>query len=129
MFYEQDWVMRQIKMVLEFVTRAVFHKDIADYVIEDESCKTETRGLSEKLNALLRDGKICEAEDLLFENRDDSSRDFLALALNFYQKLNRMSDEELQRGNFSRDEIQEGLRDILKGRSDVPQLPFFEETK
>lgn len=129
MFYEQDWVMRQIKMVLEFVTRAVFHKDIADYVIEDESCKTETRRLSEKLNALSQDGKICEAEDLLFENRDDSSRDFLALALNFYQKLNRMSDEELQRGNFSRDEIQEGLHDILKGRSDVPQLPFFEETK
>jgi hypothetical protein len=122
MFYENDWVMRQINMLVQFAARVIFHKDTVEYDIEDESNLTDTDDLYLKIQKLLQEGKICEAEDLLFENQSDTEA-YLTLALDFYQKLSKMSDEELEQHNFSRQEIYDGLKEVLFRFKGMPELP------
>jgi hypothetical protein len=122
MFYENDWVMRQINMLVQFAARVIFHKDTVEYDIKDETNLTGTDDLYLQIQKLLREGKICEAEDLLFENRSDTEA-YLTLALDFYQKLSKMSDEELEQHNFSRQEIYDGLKEILFRFKGMPELP------
>jgi hypothetical protein len=122
LFYENDWVMRQINMLVQFAARVIFHKDTVEYDIEDESNLTDTDDLYLKIQKLLQEGKICKAEDLLFENRSDTEA-YLTLALDFYQKLSKMSDEELEQHNFSRQEIYDGLKEVLFRFKGMPELP------
>ena len=39
---------------------------------------------------------------------------FLKIALDFYSEANKMSDEELEAHNFSRDEIYDGIKEICR---------------
>ncbi|MBQ8503512.1 MAG: hypothetical protein IJ491_04450 [Clostridia bacterium] len=113
MFYEQDWVMRQIKLLVRFIARAVFKKDTAEYkeLIEESIAGTDI--LHRELMLLVSEGRICEAENFLFDNLDKTMRGHLALALDFYERLNNLSDEELEQANFSREEIKDGLNNVL----------------
>ena len=64
--------------------------------------------------ALLSEGKINQAEDLLFEDFDPKYNRDLMVALDFYNRLNNFDDNYLRENNFSREEIEEGLRDVVK---------------
>ena len=112
MIFEKDWFLREIKAVVESIARLVFKRDRVSYEVADESRLTEPDMLHRALTALLLSGKICEAEDYLFANFVPGNRDHLLVALDFYQRLGEMRDEELESANFSRAEILEGLRDI-----------------
>lgn len=113
MSYEQDWTMRQIKSLTSILARLIFHTDIIEYTYADENSPSAADAVHRLLLELLAEGKICEAEDFLFLNfHSDSPRD-MELAADFYQRLNLLSDSELTAGNFSREEIEDGLRDIL----------------
>ena len=122
MFFENDWIMRQINMLIQFAARVIFHKDSVEYEVPNQANLTGTDDLYLKIQKLLQEGKICEAEDLLFENRTNT-QEYLTLALDFYQKLSKMSDEELEEHNFSRQEIYDGLKEILFRFKGMPQLP------
>jgi hypothetical protein len=113
MFYEKDWFMRQVKVLVRSVAQLVFHRDIVEYTVEDESRLTETDCLHRDLMDLLSKGMICEAEDSLFDRFQPGNSDHLLLALDFYQRLNSFTDGELEARNFSRDEIYDGLRDLM----------------
>ncbi len=114
MFYEQDWVMKQIRLLVRFVARAVFKKDTAEYKELVEESLAGTDLLHRELTELVKQGKVCEAENLLFENLDKTFKCHLALALDFYERLNLLSDEELEKADFSREEIKEGLNTVLE---------------
>ena len=45
---------------------------------------------------------------------DPHNKSGLALAFDFYDRLNKMTDEELEQNDFSREEIDSGLRDVMK---------------
>lgn len=126
MFYEKDWILRQINMLVQFVARTVFHKNTVEYEIEDEQNLTNTDLLYNRIKALLTENKICEAENILFDNLDDKNPGYLALALDFYQTINKLSDQELEEHNFSRQEINDGLREIIYQHSKLSILPFDE---
>lgn len=51
---------------------------------------------------------------MLFEEVDTNDIKYLELALDFYNRLNEMDDEFLENNNFSRKEVEEGLKDLLK---------------
>lgn len=70
--------------------------------------------LHRRLLQLLKEGKINEAENMLFEEVDTNDIKYLELALDFYNRLNEMDDEFLENNNFSRKEVEEGLKDLLK---------------
>lgn len=114
MYYEQDWVMQQIEMLAQFIARTVFHKDYIEYEIPDEANLSPSDQLYKQLARLIGNGKICEAEDILFENLDTKNLEYLRLAVDFYQDINDLSDTELEAHDFSRQEVREGLEEIMK---------------
>ena len=121
--YEQDWIMRQIQMLVRFIAKLIYGKDTVEYQVTEaaeQGDMSETDLLFYEIERLLADSKICEAEDLLFD-RLNISKKYLELAVDFYQKINEFSDDDLENANFSREEIQSGLKEIMKifGLSDL----------
>jgi len=73
--------------------------------------------LNKRLMELLADGRLNEAEDLLFEAvkyDEDVDYDYLRVALDFYLKLDEYNDEELSLYNFSKEEATIGWTEITK---------------
>jgi len=62
---------------------------------------------------LVDDGNIDEAENTVYDIIEDCSESSLKTALLFYAHLNEKSDSFLEAHNFSRDEVKQGLKDIL----------------
>ena len=112
--YHQDWVMKQIELMVDFVAKIIFKKDNKEINIYDESKSTEIHRLYEKLINLINQNKFDEAENLLFENVNSDDYDYLRIAINFYDKINKLKDEDLDKGNFTREEIKMGIEDILR---------------
>ena len=113
MIYEKDFLMRHIKALVRSIALLIFRREDIVYKVEDESRLTLADCLHRELMELLAKGNICEAEDSLFEQYQPGNADHLQLALDFYQRLNLLTDGELTARNFSRDEILGGLRDIM----------------
>ncbi|MDO4534955.1 MAG: DUF6483 family protein [Clostridium perfringens] len=67
------------------------------------------------LRELINNGDFNDGEDFLFENivKEPSLRG-RKIAFWFYKRLMNKSDDELTKGNFTRDEIIQGLADIKK---------------
>lgn len=121
MALKQDWILKQIDMLIQFVARLVFLKDNLTYGINDKTNLSHTDLIHEKLKLLLSNGKIGEAEDVLFDNISENSIDSLELSLDFYQRLNSLTDKYLEENDFSRKEVEDGLRDVLK-RFNIPTV-------
>jgi predicted ATP-binding protein involved in virulence len=105
--------MRQIQMLVHFVAKFIFNKDYTEYVVSNEEHKNDTDKLYAQLEELLATKNICSAEDALYDGFD-GTENYLHLAMWFYNELNTLSDEELEQSNFSRDEISDGLLNMLK---------------
>jgi len=110
--FQEDWAMRQIRYAIQFIARLLFNRDIVSYEIRDIYNQTETDMLYIHLNTMIDEGRINEAENMLFDMLDNNDTNNLILALDFYSRLNDMSDEELEAREFSREEIESGLNDI-----------------
>lgn len=121
MFYKRDWILRQIQMIADMIAQAVFHKSVIVYQSENEIAPTQTDRLFSRLDVLVEQGEIGEAEDLLFGGIEAGNQKHLELAMDFYRKINRMSDEELEKCSFPRQEILDGLNAVVKkfGLSDI----------
>lgn len=73
--------------------------------------------LEKRLLDLLADGKINEAENLLFqavEKDQNVDHDYLRVALDFYLKVEELTDDELASSDFSRAEVLDGWAEITK---------------
>lgn len=114
MAFQQDWIMRQIDMLTVFIAKVFFKKEVIKYEVFDEEHMSGSDLLYQRLKAMLQVHDICGAENLLFESLDTGDDRYLELAVDFYQSLNQMSDEELENSDFSREEIQEGIDEVLK---------------
>jgi len=123
--YQQDWISRQIQTLVHFIARVIFKKDNIEYRIFDPYDLTEADRLYYEIGRLTEEFKICEAENLLFEKIDAHDDNYLKLAVDFYQKVNALSDKELKDADFSRDEIQSGLVDIMR-MFGLPAIPLGE---
>ena len=118
MGFQDDWVMRQIEMMARFVANVVFGKKEGEVQYEivgnvnDSNSLTHEDMLYLELMKRIKEGDIGTAEDVLFENMGYSDK-YIELATDFYQKLNSLTDEQLEAGNFSRDEVYEGYLEIM----------------
>ncbi|MGI6005501.1 MAG: DUF6483 family protein, partial [Christensenellales bacterium] len=68
--------------------------------------------LHKELLALLGQGEINRAENLLFEQMEIGNMMHLMVALDFYERLGALSDRELEASDFSRQEIKSALEEI-----------------
>lgn len=109
MFYREDWIIRQIETLIAALIDAVFKNKSSD--------KEEYTQEQSKIDELMEDNKICEAENFIFEGTKQQGTvkdsEFLLTVLRFYQRLNNMSEEDLNSAHFSHDEIKQGLLDFF----------------
>lgn len=112
--YHEDWLMRQIELMINMIAKLVFKRDNAKFDFYEEDYSEEIHKLHEKLTSLINRLKINEAEDILFEQADNNDLGYIKVAVDFYQRINELSDEELNKGDFTRKEIQLGIEDMLK---------------
>ncbi len=112
MYFQKDYLLRQIEDMVRFIAKVLFGKDLFKYEIIDEANLTQTDMLYAKLTALVSQRKLCEAEDLLYESIESGNADHARIALDFYDTINALSDDELESSNFSREEIRDGLKQI-----------------
>ena len=114
MYYHEDWLMRQIETMVSAVISVLFHKNQKTESIETETIDSDAvdSGRQEAIIAFLQEGKICEAEDWLYENMNEDDMSWLHTAVYFYSRINTLSDEYLAAHNFSREEIEAGLSEV-----------------
>ena len=112
--YQQDWILRQIEMLARMLSKLLYHKDTTEYPELDAEEYMQTNLLHQDLLRLIRQGRLNEAENLLFERTKPDNIRYFELAIDFYARLNDLNDKQLEQGGFSREEIDEGLHDFMK---------------
>ena len=111
--YKKDWIMRQIENLIEILSRVFLEKDTPEYELMEDTSSKEFNYLYLQLDNMLKEGQINEAENLLFDHIEIGNKKYLELAINFYYKLNNMEDSFLKEHNFSRQEVDDGLKDLM----------------
>jgi len=111
--YKKDWLMDQIEGIINLISKVFLHKENANYIVSDISLSDEDL-LYITLNNMIEKREINKAENLLFDEITTLSEKNLAIAINFYSKLNELNDETLKDANYSREEITQGLHDIMQ---------------
>lgn len=108
MFFSEDWIIRQIEMLIAALIDAIFEHKPSEKPYTSEQIT---------VNDLVDKNKICEAENFLFETaklkENENNGEFLITVLDFYQRINSMSEEELNAAGFSHDEIKQGILDFF----------------
>lgn len=115
--FENDYIMKQIELTTKFLAKLIFGKESPEYKLQYEEISNAGSAdlLCLKLRQMVADGEINEAENLLHENIErDQSAENLEVAIDFYESLNKLDDETLDRCDFARVEIYEGLETVKK---------------
>lgn len=112
--FENDYIMRLIHEMVRAFLRFLFHIDtqseLEQALEEDKNCEDKTG----EIWKLLQDNRINEAENLLYDYLDVTRPETLKTALLFYESLNTLDDKELARADYTRQEIEDGVRSVLK---------------
>jgi len=118
--FHKDFLVRQLQHMTEAIGSMVFNKETAakyEALSEVNLNQPETDLLYVLLCDRIANNSVNEAENLLFDSLDGEDRQYtlsdIEVAADFYAELNRWSDEELEASDFSREEVLEGLNDIL----------------
>ena len=116
----EDFLMRQIEIIARTLAKLLFNKETAEYVITNQENITETDIVHNDLLNLIGEGKINEAENLLFEKIEEEVEEnpdgyiYLEVAIDFYSRLNDLSNKILDGCGFEREEINEGIRSVAE---------------
>ena len=114
MYYHEDWLMRQIETMVSAIISVIFQtspksEDIGTEMKISDTVDSDKR---DTIIAFLQKGKICEAENWLYENMNEDDISWLNTAVYFYSEINKLSDEYLAAHDFSREEIEAGLSEV-----------------
>lgn len=111
---KEDYILRSIKNKIKFLANILFGKDIVNYEYVNKDENSESDILYKKLRVLISNNNINDAESLLFEEFDPLDKNKIAIALDFYNSINNLDDEILEKNNFTRKEIKDGIDDIYE---------------
>lgn len=112
MDYEQDYVMRLIKQMMQALAKIIFKKTDEEE-INEAILITGPEGRKEiDLFHMADNGQINEAENLLYEHLDTSDMSQLRNAFAFYEHINEYQNDFLEEHNYSREEVLEGIKNI-----------------
>lgn len=114
MEFEQDYVMRMIKQMVAALISVILGKDYKIYDLPLEDQYKSSDGLLRELLTMVNDGKINEAENLLYESFEQDNKKDIENAILFYSYLNELDNDFLEKCDFSRHEIEMGVKEIVK---------------
>ena len=109
----EDFFTRQLEGLIRVYAKLLFGKEYRP------KQQQEPVSLQDDLERMLHQGELGEAEDLLFEVLERAVAEGVGrwecqeLVNWFYEQLSQMCDEELEHGNFSREEIIQGQAQAL----------------
>ena len=113
--FQNYYFMRQIEMLGRFLAKLIFNKETTVYevIIDEEGNITPAGLLYLELNTMIKEGRINEAENLLFDRIEATyDNEYLEIAIDFYSQVNNLTDEFLEEHDFSREEAMEGLTKV-----------------
>lgn len=124
-YYEKDYIMRLIHGIAQVLARILLGRQMEEKGEIADVLEKQEKAENDLLRRLIDAGSINEAEERLFELLETASwedRQKAALALSFYDYLNEKNDDFLEKNDFSRDEIAEGLEDAMRTvRMEIPE--------
>ncbi len=121
---EKDYIMRAIKEMIRVLFSMLFGKKFISVKQTDEN-KYEVSG--KKLTAfeeMVDQGLINEAENILLDGIDYTQVNEVAAAALFYQYLGEKEDDFLLQHGYSREEVLDGIRQLLQnaGYGDLAEI-------
>lgn len=125
--FEQDFIMRQIHQILKVLVKVLFKIDsetITSSLIKD----TETRETADYLLRKIDIGNINEAENEFSELMENKTMNNLLLGIVFYSYLNEKDDDYLENNDFSRNEVENGIKYLLSeyGLENMTDILFYD---
>ncbi len=118
LMFEQDYMQRIIKGIGQVIIGIFIGKSAVENNINQDNHDlriSEDELLEFMIKRYISDGKINEAENMLFEAiESNKSQKNLEISLFFYNEINKWNEDKLIKYNFSKYEIKEGLKDIKK---------------
>lgn len=112
MDYQQDYVMRLIKQMMQAIAKIIFKKTEEEEIPEQLITTDGDGGNEIDLFALADSGQINEAENLLYKHLDTSDMSQLRNAFAFYEHINDYQNDFLEEHNYSREEVLDGIKNI-----------------
>lgn len=117
--FRNDYILRQIEDMARFVSRLLLGRSaqlysLTDYTEVPRSSEDGLDLLRYRLALLVDSGGINEAEELIFDELENGGTLFLELALSFYYTIAQLDDEQLEKANFTHEEITEGIDEIAR---------------
>lgn len=125
MLEDQDYVMRIVHEWIRTLIRLIFNKDIDKG--DDADIPLEVMEQFRKLRAMIDDGEINEAENILLEGLREGDRAYFEMSLLFYEKLSGKTDEFLAGHDYSREEVVDGLKYVVNYYGYTSLLEAFTE--
>lgn len=114
MDFEQDYIMRLIKQMVAALISVILGKENKIYELSLEDQYKSSEGLLRELLTMVNEGEINEAENLLHGKLEQGNKKDIENAILFYSYLNELDNEFLEKCNYSRDEIEMGVKEIAK---------------
>ena len=111
---EKDYIMRIIKEMVRVLFSLMLGKE---YVSVEQEAENGYEVSGKKLDELLKmidNGEINEAENLMLDSIDYSNKNELAAAALFYQCLSEKNEDFLQKNNYSKEEVLDGISHIMQ---------------
>ena len=111
--FEEDYVMRVIKEMVRALLKLLFGIDTENPALEllqDQQKRDQVTEMTDMVD----DGHINEAENRLYEVVDVDCREDLKMVLIFYSYLNDLDDDFLEDHDYSRQEVKDGLADMIR---------------
>ena len=116
MYYQHNWFMLQIQMMVQLIVKVTFQKDLfeIDALFDAEWGHMETDPLEKEIAALLAQSRFQEAENLVLKRLSSKQPAALKTALSFYNALNQLPNERLNAHGFPRERIRRGLEELTR---------------
>lgn len=112
MIESNDWLLKQINVVSEFLQKLFTDMETSRKLNENEQYQKDSFEFERLLENLIEEDRINDAENILFEKLETNNLMYATIATRFYDKLKGLSDEKLQKSNYNREEILQGLNDM-----------------
>ena len=115
---KQDWFERQVEALGKALAGAIFGKEKLDELFEKyEAVLTEETLDEDILERMLKNhienGKLCEAENLLFDSLNEKATpQKIIVGLNFYNELSEFDEKYLKEHNFPKEELKDGIKEL-----------------
>ena len=111
--FEQDYIMRLVQEIARVLAKILFNID-SETVSEELESRIEETDILERLLDMVNNGRINESENKLYDMLEAGAPNGTEIAILFYSYLNEKSDEFLKDGDYSREEVKEGIESVAQ---------------